>query len=68
MEGNFLSILDKQSTAFFRTVIDTLLVKATSIIVSATEFTSTSGTIVAIVDRARDWAGSFLDLKSDYME
>ena len=37
-------------------------------IVSVTEFTKTSGTMVAIIENARDCAGSFLDRKSDYIE
>jgi len=55
--GNFFNILDKQSTAFFRTLSEVLLVKATSIIVSATEDTKQSGAIVPIVENASDCAG-----------
>lgn len=52
--GDFFSILVRQRIAFFLTVTETLLVRAISMILSATEATSVSGTIVAIIENARD--------------
>lgn len=54
-------ILDKHITAFFLTFNDALFVTARSIIESESEFTSKSGTIVAIIESANDWAASFLE-------
>lgn len=65
--GYFFKILDKHRIAFLLTLTDTLFVRATSMMVSETEDTRVSGTMVAIIENAKSWAGSFLDLRSDYM-
>lgn len=55
-------------TAFFLTFKDALFVTARSIIESERALTSKSGTIVAIIESANDWAASFLDRISAYIE
>lgn len=55
--GNFFNILDKHKTAFLRTLIETLLVNATSMMVSAIVLIRTSGTMVPIIENASDCAG-----------
>ena len=65
--GYFFRILVKHKIAFLLTLVETLFVNATSIIVSDTEDTKVSGTIVAIIEKASNCAGSFLDLRSDYI-
>ena len=51
--------------AFLLTLKFNLFDNATSIMVSVTDLTKVSGTIVAIIEKASDCAGSFLDLRSD---
>ncbi len=49
-------ILDRHITAFFLTFKEALFVSAKSIIESESAFTKRSGTIVAIIESANDWA------------
>lgn len=56
-EGYFFKIRDRHRTAFFLTFMEFLFVKATSIIVSDIELTRTSGTIVPIMENAKDCDG-----------
>ena len=61
-------ILDRHMIAFLLTAVEVLGETANSIIVSLKADTKRFGTIVAIKDKAKDWAASFLDLISASIE
>ncbi len=61
-------ILERHMMAFLLTAVEDLDEMARSMIVSLRAATKRSGTMVAMRDRARDWAASFLDLMSASME
>ena len=60
-----MRILERHIMAFLLTLVDTFVVRAISIIESETFKAKESGTMVAIIENASNWAGSFLDRRSD---
>ena len=61
-------ILERHIIAFLLTAVDDFGDIARSIIASLSAATNKSGTMVAIKDKAKDWAASFLDLMSASIE